>query len=207
MLRAEEAVCEMGGRVCALRLRGRDAKFRYSSLQRLIEYRQLRGNISYRHAHINTYTSHLSQRDGGGVHNMRAVSSEMGVLLLLDNEGQVVRGVAKHLMAFLGEGDPGALLPPFLHLHVEHALFRSQRVFVHLPEACNFHTLCHAHQNVLQRYEELVNFGHTRWLGPAPVSMMPAEVGKGGSQERVKQVVVGVEFEVEEHAPGMGVGF
>lgn len=102
------------------------------------------------HTHVHTYTSHLAQRDGGGVHNMRAVSSEMGVLLLLNNEGQVVRGVAEHLMALLGEGDPGALLPSFLHLHVEHALFGSQRVLVRLPEACQFHTLGHAHQNVLQ---------------------------------------------------------
>lgn len=140
-------VCES---VCALRLRGRDAKFRCSSLQRLIEYQRLRGNISYCHAHVHMYTSHLSQSDGGGVHNMRAVSSEMGVLLLLNNEGQVVRGVAEHLMALLGEGDPGALLPPLLHLHVEHALFWSQRVFVRLPEACHFHTLRHAHQDVLQ---------------------------------------------------------
>ncbi len=135
--------------VCARRLRGRDAKFRCSSLQRLIEYRRLRGNISYHHAHIHTYThtytSHLSERDGGGVHNMRAVSSEMGVLLLLDNEGQVVRGVAEHLMTLLGEGDLGALLPPLLHLYVEHTLFWSQRVFVRLPEACQFHTLRHAH--------------------------------------------------------------
>lgn len=131
--------------VCALSLRRRDAKFRCSSLQRLIEYRRLRGDILYHHTHIHTYTSHLSQRDGGGVHNMRTVSFEMGVLLLLDNEGQVVRGVAEHLMTLLGEGDPGALLPPLLHLYVEHALFWSQGVFVCLPEACQFHTLRHAH--------------------------------------------------------------
>lgn len=52
-----------------------------------------------------------------------------------------------------------------------------------------------------------MNFGHARWLGPAPVSMMPAEVGQGVSQEGVKQVVVGVEFEVEEHVPGVGISF
>lgn len=64
MLRGEEEVCEMGGGVCALRLlrlRGSDAKFRLSSLQRLIEYQRLRGNISYCHAHVHTHT-HLTSR-------------------------------------------------------------------------------------------------------------------------------------------------
>lgn len=49
-----------------------------------------------------------------------------------------------------------------------------------------------------------MNFGHARWLGPAPVT---AEVGQGVPQKGVKEVVVRVDFEVEEHAPGMGVGF
>lgn len=81
--------------VCELRLRGSDAKFRYCSLQKLIESLGLRGNISYHtHTHKHTYTSHLSERDDGSVHDMRAVSSEVGVLLLFNNEGQVVRGVA-----------------------------------------------------------------------------------------------------------------
>ncbi len=102
-------------RAVPLRLRGRDAKFRCSSLQRLIEYRWLLGNISYHHAHItHVHTrTHLTSRSVMVVVYTicEPSSSEMGVLLLLDNEGQVVRGVAEHLMALLGEGDPGALLP------------------------------------------------------------------------------------------------
>ncbi len=136
--------------VCARRLRGRDAKFRCSSLQRLIEYRAycegtFRTTIhTYTHTHTRT---HLTSRSVMvAVYTICEPSrSEMGVLLLLDNEGQVVRGVAEHLMTLLGEGDLGALLPPLLHLYVEHTLFWSQRVFVRLPEACQFHTLRHAH--------------------------------------------------------------
>ncbi len=146
MLRAEEVVREMGGRVCECvrgGCGGEMLNLDAALCRGLLSTGRLRGNISYQHTH--TYTSHLSERDGGGVHNMRAVSSEMGVLLLLDNEGQVVRGVAEHLMTLLGEGDLGALLPPLLHLYVEHTLFWSQRVFVRLPEACQFHTLRHAH--------------------------------------------------------------
>lgn len=106
--------------------------------------------------------TYLFKTDHGSVDDVRPIPPEVSVRLVLQDENYVSRDVVWSSVAFLGEGDLGALFPPTLDDKVQDLILSPHGSAIRVqPPPGDLHSLGRPMIDLLQRDLQLMDY---RWI-------------------------------------------